>query len=110
MKKVINGKVYNTEKATEVANFQNGVMPSDFDFLEETLYQSPNGQFFIAGSGGAKTKYSQPVGSNNRGGGSDIELLNESEAKDWLERHQNSIDVDVVKIFETYFPENLQEG
>jgi len=109
MQKVINGKVYNTEKATVIATYDNGLQQSDFNCMEETLYQSPGGQFFIAGSGGAKTKYSKPVGNNNVSGGSDLELLTETEAKDWLEDHQNDIEEDIVKIFETYI-ENLEEG
>ena len=42
MKKVINGTLFDTEKATEVASFQN-LLPNYFQYVEETLYQPSNG-------------------------------------------------------------------
>jgi len=109
MKKVINGTLFDTEKATEVASFQFS-NPSDFNYLEETLYVTNKGNFILEGHGGAMTKYSKIVGNNSKSGGSDLELLLKDEAKQWLENHQNHFDEDIVKIFETYFPESLKEG
>lgn len=58
MKKIINGKMYNTETATELGDFWNGLSTSDFRNLSETLYRKKNGEFFLYGQGGAMTEYS----------------------------------------------------
>lgn len=39
MKKIIDGKMYNTETATEIHHFNNGLPYSDFNYLEESLYK-----------------------------------------------------------------------
>lgn len=52
MKKIINGKMYNTETATELGDFWNGLSTSDFRNLSETLYRKKNGEFFLYGQGG----------------------------------------------------------
>jgi len=74
------------------------------------LYVSKNGKFFLAGTGGANSKYAFSLGNNHRGGVSDIELLNESEAKNWLETHQRHMIEDIEDIFQRFFPESVQEG
>lgn len=43
MKKIINGKMYNTETATKLGDFWNGLSKSDFRQLSETLYRKKNG-------------------------------------------------------------------
>lgn len=45
MKSIINGKMYNTETATEVATYRNGRSYSDFLYVEETLYRKKQGNF-----------------------------------------------------------------
>lgn len=39
MKKIINGKMYNTETATEIEHYNNGMPYSDFTYFEESLYK-----------------------------------------------------------------------
>jgi hypothetical protein len=85
MKKIINGKMYNTETATELGEFWNGLSASDFRNLSETLYRKKNGEFFLYGQGGAMTKYSHPVGNNMSHGGEEIIPLTEEQAKHWAE-------------------------
>jgi len=94
MKKVIDGKVYNTETATEVGSWDNGCNGGDFDQCSVALYKSKAGQFFLAGSGGARSKYSRSCGTNLVGGGEGMELLSEAEALAWCEEH----DVDADEI------------
>ncbi|MCF8307844.1 MAG: hypothetical protein K9I68_02430 [Bacteroidales bacterium] len=110
MRKIINGYFYDTERATAIATATNGYQKTDFQYMEETLYQSPSGQFFIAGEGGAKSSYRQRVGSNNWGGGEDIYLVSPQDAKEWLEDHQSIIDEDVPEIFKEWFPGYVKEG
>lgn len=97
MKKIINGKMYNTETAKEMGSHWNGYPRSDFNYCEETLYRKKTGEYFLYGDGGAATCYSYSVGQNCRSGGEDIVPLTEEEAKTWAER---SLDADeYIEIF-----------
>lgn len=49
MKKIINGILYNTETAEELAEWDNGLPPYDLDSEIEILYQKKNGQMFLYG-------------------------------------------------------------
>lgn len=92
MKRIIDGKLYNTDTAIEIASWDNGLYSSDFGHCTETLYKTKNGAFFVYGSGGAMSRWSVPVGSNGRGGGDGMEALTEAEALRWCE--DCAIDVD----------------
>ena len=58
MKKIICKKEYDTEKATVVKKFTSGEYGSD-DGYEETLYQTPEGAYFLYTNGGAESKYTE---------------------------------------------------
>jgi hypothetical protein len=103
MKKIINKKIYNTETATLIAEYWNGLGFNDFRNLSEDLYKTKNGQWFLRGSGGAMSKYSESNG-NMTCGSSVIILLSESEACRWLEEH------DFVNEIEENFAGEIQEG
>lgn len=87
MKKVINGKIYNTETAERIANWDNGVYGGDFNTCDETLYKTSKGAFFVHGEGGAMSRWGESVGYNGRVAGSGIEALTTSEALEWCENH-----------------------
>ena len=80
MRKIISGKVYNTETATLLAEHDNGLPYSDFKFRVGKLFRTQKGAFFVYNQGGAFTDMSVSVGNNGRGGSSDITALTESEA------------------------------
>lgn len=86
MKKIINSRKYDTETAKELGSvrFNEG---NDYIGIEETLYQKRNKEFFLYGWGGAGTKYSKRVGSNNWCSGSAIMPLSYEEAKRWAEKN-----------------------
>ncbi|MDD3127563.1 MAG: hypothetical protein WC082_11245 [Victivallales bacterium] len=105
MKRVINGKLYNTETAKEVFTWSNHYYRNDFHFCEETLYRTPKGAFFVAGEGGPMSKYAVPVGSNGRGGGDGLEVLSDAEALAWLE--EKEADVETI---ERFFPGRIEEA
>lgn len=86
MKHIIDGKTYNTETAQELGSRWNGLADSDFRHISESLYRTKNDLYFLAGKGGALTRYSRPVGDMT-GGGERIIPLSESEAREWMERH-----------------------
>jgi hypothetical protein len=84
MRKLIDGKLYDTETATMIAETWNGLINSDFRNLDETIYKTKNGKYFLYGHGGAMTKYATSYGGST-GGGSDIIPLTEKEVKEYLE-------------------------
>lgn len=86
MRKIINGRMYDTETAKEICSWSNGYY-TDFKYIEETLYQKSTGEFFIHGEGGAASAYSKSCGSNSMCGGQSIIPVSESLAKDFVERH-----------------------
>ncbi len=89
MKRVIDGKMYNTETAEELASAHNGLNASDFDYVEESLYRTKKGAFFLGGDGGARSKYARRVG-NGTCEGSGIIPLTEDEALVWLEENHET--------------------
>lgn len=103
MKRIIEGKVYDTDKAEEIATYSSHHYPNDFHYYEETLYKTAKGNFFLAGEGGAASKYSQPV-HGGRGGGSALEPLTADEAREWLELHKFTDEL------EEHFPDHLEEA
>lgn len=94
MKRIINGKTYNTETALEIASFESSLSQSDFRYKEETLYLTKKGQYFLAGEGHAMTKWCTNNG-NSSSWGEGIELLDELEARTWCEH--NSIDTSIIE-------------
>lgn len=87
MKRIIDGKVYNTETATLIGEWSNNRGHGDFSNMSEDLYLTKKGQYFIAGSGGPMTKYAKSCGNNCSTGSDDIYLLTPAEARTWAEEH-----------------------
>ena len=90
MKKIINGKKYDTSTAKRVGNFWNGLCDGDFRSLNETLYKKKTGEFFLHGEGGGLSKYCRKIGQNSWTGGSAIVPITIGEAKSWAETHLSS--------------------
>ena len=86
MKKIINGKVYDTEKARKVGYWGNGLGYRDFGWKEETLYRKKTGEFFLHGEGGPATNYAERIG-NAWTGGERIMPMSFAEARAWAEDH-----------------------
>lgn len=87
MKKIINGKVYDTEKAKKVASWYSSYARNDFHYYEEELYQKKTGEFFLHGEGNASSPYSRSCGQNEWCSGEKIEPLTYKEAQEWAEKH-----------------------
>lgn len=87
MKKIIDGKKYDTETATRVGFYSNYGSWRDFDHFEETLYRKKTGEHFLFGEGGPATKYSESCGDNSFSGGCRIIPLTEEKAKAWAEKN-----------------------
>lgn len=86
MKKVINGKMYNTETAEAVGFWSNDRATNDFSYIVERLYRTKRGAYFIHGEGGAMTRYAESVG-DMYGAGEAIRPVDEATARRWAESH-----------------------
>lgn len=84
MKKVIKGKMYNTETAANVGCWDNGLYCNDLYYCSETLYKKKTGEFFIYGEGGAGSRY---AGRDNDFTcyGEIIMPMSLQDAKEWAE-------------------------
>jgi hypothetical protein len=85
MKKIINGKVYDTDKARELGTWANAGGWRDFNHCEETLYRKKTGEFFLHGEGGPMTRYAKAVDQNSWTGGERIMPMSYDEAREWAE-------------------------
>ena len=103
MKKIINGKVYNTETATWIASYSNGLGRSDFAYCLEEMYKTRKGSYFIYGEGGGLSRWAKPCGDGTTGG-EGIVAVRESEALYWLERHEET------EVIEKLFSHILEEA
>ena len=102
MKQVINGKIYNTETAEKLHEYNNG-MGNDFRAYDEALYLTKKGAFFIAGSGGPMTKYAKSCG-NMTTGSSGIRVISKFDALKWLETHDGD------HVLTERFPDEIEEA
>ena len=92
MKQIINGKLYNTETAREVAYHSNGRSTRDFSYCEETLYRKRTGEYFLLGSGGPMSKYALRIDSNCCGGDTRIVPISLRDARKWGEENMDADD------------------
>ena len=85
MKKIINGKVYDTATAQCVGEWSNPYNRRDFNWVEETLYRKRTGEFFIYGEGGPRSQYAKEIGTRQWSSGERIMPLTWDEAREWAE-------------------------
>lgn len=76
MKKIICKKEYDTETASLIKQYTVGAFGDPAGF-EETLYQTPDGLYFVYVCGGPDSLY--PV--------EDIQRVAKTKVKEWLETH-----------------------
>jgi len=94
MRKVIQGKIYDTEKSHLIGEADANCSPTDFSYWEAGLYRTPrSGRYFLAGHGGPMTSWGQPV-QGGMGGGSGIRPLDPEHALEWAEQH---LDTEIVE-------------
>ena len=101
MKKIINGRRYDTDKATMVATIESRLPYTDFHYYEELLYRSPRGGWFLVGAGGALSRWG---GGFNGGAGTSIVPLSDAETKQWLESAEET------HAIEEYFGDSIEDA
>ena len=86
MRKIINGRTYNTKTSKSIGEWWNGHNTNDFQYCCETLYKNTKGAYFLHGEGGALSRYAVSNG-NNTSGGEQITPCTKDEAMEWAEEH-----------------------
>lgn len=85
MKKIINGKLYDTDTAKELGCWDNG--DTGFTSVTETLFRKRTGEFFLFGEGGPSTQYAKRIDQNSWSGGREIIPLSAAKAREWAEEN-----------------------
>jgi hypothetical protein len=94
MKKIINGKRYDTEKAICIGGYQYSI-GGNFNYISEYLYITPRSKsYFLAGEGGAMTKYAKRASDNSYCGGEKIIPLTENDAFVWAQEYLQSEEIE----------------
>ena len=95
MKKIINGKRYDTDTATLIGSARYS-SPGDFEHWMEELYRKKTGEFFLYGKGGPMSRYSRSTGQNEWSGGEEIRPLSLKEAQEWAEKYLDADEYEEV--------------
>lgn len=91
MKKIIYGRMYDTETAELIAEHEFGD-PENFDYTFEALYRTPSKNYFIFGEGGPLSYYAKRSGWDT---GWDIIPMTRAEALEWCEIYD--VDANVIE-------------
>lgn len=91
MKKIIQGRLYDTETAKRCGSYESNPSKSDFHWYRESLFQKKNGEFFLYGEGNVASPYGKPVAQNEWCSGSKIIPLTYDGAVRWA---QERLDAD----------------
>lgn len=108
MKEIIDGKIYDTEKARLIGSGDNMMSGADsvtdLNYWAADLYKTKKGRYFLAGKGGPMTMFAQPCGQNGSSGGSGIIPKCPNGALSWAEDYLKN------EIIEEEFSALLQEA
>jgi hypothetical protein len=89
MKKVIEGKLYNTESAKLLLEWSDETGDDDAT-VEEALYYTKGGKFFLFGKGDSYSRYAQET-SSGFAPGEKIVPLTEATALAWCKEHFSGV-------------------
>lgn len=87
MKKVINGRLYNTDTAVLLGEYTNEYGESTFKYIREFLYRTKSRAYFIHGVGGSLTMYAVSCGNNTWQGGEKIIPMSREAAREWADKN-----------------------
>lgn len=102
MKKMINGKRYDTNAAKKIAEWTSPTKDTASKYTE-TLYRKRTGEFFLHGWGNEKSPYGQNVTMNVKEPGEKIIPMNKDEARKWAFAHAD------IEEFAKYFKDEGDE-
>lgn len=87
MKKIIGGKLFDTDTAIYLGECESSGGRRDHSFFSESLYKTKKGRYFLHGEGGPASRYSKSIGLNTWSGGNDIIPLSQDEVLEWASDH-----------------------
>lgn len=96
MKKIINGKVYDTTTAELLGSWSSPGSVTNFSHFSESIYRKRTGEFFLHGEGGPASRYAVQIGQNNWRGGEKITPLSWDDARTWVESHLDAEDYERI--------------
>lgn len=91
MKKIIKGKMYDTDTARCVGTYYSGT-PGNFETFMEEVYCKKTGEYFFYGEGGPMSEYAVQISTNSTSGGAVIRPLSCEEARKWCEQYLSAED------------------
>ena len=120
MKKIINNRIYDTDKAVHIASYSNRLTFSDFNHVKIEIFITEKGQWMMDIHAGPKTEYAQHFG-NLTTGFVGIELIDKQKMFEWFLAHKdqhislsdNDEIIELYDVLEKYFPEyisTIEEG
>lgn len=86
MRKIIDGKLYDTDTATKICEIYCPHHRGDFQWHDTALYRTKNNAFFLAGRGGAASMWARAVPSGSTGG-EGLRAVSIEEAKRLVEQN-----------------------
>ena len=95
MKKVINGRKYDTDTARCVFVHYNTPDVRDFNYACTSLYRKQTGEFFFHGEGGPLSCYATHFG-NMSSGGQLIRPATDDEARKFVEKYGDADDYEGI--------------
>lgn len=96
MKRIVQGKLIDTEKCKTLAKWDNGRSYNDFAWCAQELIRTRSGLFVLVGNGGALSIYAHCSGESSVGRGEGMEILSKDGALQWLEEKN----IDMLEIAE----------
>lgn len=98
MKRIIDGKRYDTDTAEMVCDVSSRTSNQrDFKWHDTQLYRTKNGRWFVAGEGGPMSQWFHDTG-NGYSYGKGLRVIDANEARELLEQH------DALDALGEYFP------
>ena len=100
MRKVVKGKVVDTEKMVKLAEVRFGSV-NDYNYVWETLFYDPESKlFYLYGRGGAASRYAEAVGVNQWSEGEKLMKITKGLALQWLEENGITVTDEIEKVLE----------
>ncbi len=100
MRKVVKGKVVDTERMQKLAEVRFGNLTA-YIYVWESLFYDPDSKLlYLYGRGGPASRYAEPVGIDQWSEGEKLLRLTKGLALQWLEENQISITDEMQKILE----------
>ena len=87
MKKVTNGRNYDTDNAMAIAFYECSSNHSSRYYYSERLYMTDNGEFFLHGTGGFLSPYAAKSEDGSKKTGEEIIPMPTEKAKHWIMFH-----------------------